>query len=91
MDTFLLEGWMPIILAGLIPAIVIIVLAKLINKIIFYNISLFLCLVCVAIFLYSIFGVGGWAGMGLGFFTIAVFLGIIVGSLISIFVKRTSL
>ncbi|MBT2218337.1 YesK-like family protein [Virgibacillus dakarensis] len=46
-----------------------------------------LSLICIFTFLYSIFGVGGWAGMGLGAFTVSIYLGIIVGTILSVLVK----
>lgn len=88
MELLLLEGWLPIILAGVISTVVIVMLSRVVSNRIIYAISSLLFLVCIFFFLYSIFVVGGWGGMGLGFFSIAVFLGVLIGSLIGVFMRK---
>ncbi|WP_238602082.1 YesK-like family protein [Lysinibacillus parviboronicapiens] len=47
-------------------------------------------LICFAFVLYSIFVVGGWEGMGLGFVAISVLLGTWLGTIIGISSKNIS-
>lgn len=88
MDALLLEGWLPIILVGIAFAVIIPVLTKTINRKTMYIISSLLGLVCCMTILYSIFAVGGWDGMAIGFYSISAFFGIAVGTAISPFIKK---
>src|SRR5690625_6965820 len=76
MDVLMLEGWTPILLFGIAFAIVIFILSRKVSKKSLFLISSVLSLICFVVIIYSMVGVGGWEGMGLGFVTITAFLGI---------------
>ncbi|MEY2195707.1 YesK family protein [Neobacillus sp. BF23-41] len=68
-----IKGLFPIIHIGLLVAIGIFVLGMFTNKNKVYIVSLSISLFCIIILLYSIFGVGGWTGMGMGVYSISFF------------------
>lgn len=41
-------------------------------------------LLCIGLILFSIFVVGGWEGMGLGFFAFTIFIGVWIGTIFGI-------
>lgn len=88
MNVFVWQDWFPFLLAALISAIVIVILAKFLPKAVLYAITTFASLLCLVILLASVWAVGGWKGMGLGLFTVAAYIGVIVGTIISIIVKK---
>ncbi|MDY0393967.1 YesK family protein [Virgibacillus halophilus] len=47
-----------------------------------FSMAIILTLICFGVLAYSVIGVGGWEGMGLGFVTISVSLGIWIGTII---------
>lgn len=88
MNLNLLSDWLPIILIGLAATVIVLGLAKFLNKNVLYTITSILCLVCFALIIISVVVVGGWEGMGMGIVTIAIFLGISLGVVISPVVKN---
>ncbi|MGG0175183.1 YesK family protein [Gottfriedia acidiceleris] len=70
---------LPFILIGIVVAAVIFVLGLFTNKKRLYVVSFFISIISVIIVVFSIFGVGGWTGMGLGAFSISTFLGSVIG------------
>lgn len=84
----MLEGWLPIIMLFVISACLIVLIARYTRNHIVFSLSALLGLVCLSTILYSIFMVGGWDGMAIGFYAIAAFLGLAIGTAISPFVKK---
>ena len=84
MDALMLDGWTPVLLTGIIIAIIIFFISRKISKKALFLTSIALSLICVGIVIYSIDGVGGWEGMGLGIFTLSGFIGIWIGTIIGI-------
>ncbi|MCT2535357.1 hypothetical protein NC661_19400 [Aquibacillus koreensis] len=89
MDALYLEGWLPIILVCIFFASVICIMAKFIKQFIIYTVSAILFLLFVGIFIYSIFGIGQWDGMAIGFYSASALIGIASGTAISPFIKKT--
>lgn len=79
MDHFLLEGWLPILLPGVIILLVIWMLNKKFNSRTVYLISCSFLLASVIALFCSIYYVGGWTGMGIGFYSVSVFIGTLIG------------
>lgn len=90
MNISVIQEWFPFILVGLVAAALILLLAKFIHKAILYAITTFASLLCLVVLFASVKMVGGWEGMGVGLFTVAAYLGIIVGAIISVFVNKKS-
>ncbi|MGG4169400.1 YesK family protein [Rossellomorea vietnamensis] len=84
----MLEGWLPIIVLFFISACMIVVLARYTRNHIVFSLSALLGCVCLGTILFSIFKVGGWDGMAIGFYAIAAFLGLSIGTAISPFIKK---
>ena len=84
MDALMLDGWTPVLLTGIVIAIIIFFISRKISKKALFLTSIALSLICVGIVIYSIEGVGGWEGMGLGIFTLSGFIGIWIGTIIGI-------
>lgn len=84
----MLEGWLPIIVLFILSACLIVVMARYTRHHIVFSLSALLGFVCLGTILYSIFMVGGWDGMAIGFYAIAAFLGLAIGTAISPFVKK---
>src|SRR5699024_7020213 len=87
-DAFMLEGWTTILLVGIILAILLFFMSRRISRKALFLTSIVLSLVCVGIVFYSIEGVGGWEGMGLGVFTFSGFLGIWIGTIMGLLIKN---
>lgn len=90
MDALMLEGWTPILLFGIVFAVGIFIVSRKVSRKVLFSTSVVLSLLCIGIVIYSVAGVGGWEGMGLGFVTISVFLGIWVGTLIGATLRRSN-
>lgn len=88
MDAFMLEGWTPILLLGAIFIVGIYFISRKVSRKALYTVSLILSFICFGLVIYSIFVVGGWEGMGLGFFTISILLGTWIGTIIGISSKK---
>ena len=84
----MLEGWTPIILLGVIFIALIYFISRKVSQKVFYTVSLVLNFICFGVLIYSIWGVGGWEGIGLGFVTISVLLGIWIGTLFGMVFER---
>ena len=87
-NAFMLEGWTPIILLGVVFIIGVYFISRKVSRKAFYTVSLVLTFICVGVLIYSIWGVGGWEGIGLGFLTISVLLGIWIGTLFGIVFEK---
>lgn len=88
MDALMLDGWTPILLTGIVIAIIIFFVSRKISRKALFLTSIVLTLICVGIVIYSIKGVGGWEGMGLGIFTLSGFIGIWVGTIMGSVIKK---
>ncbi len=89
MKAFMLEGWTPILLLGVVSIVVIYFTSRKISRKALYTVSLVLSLICFGMVIYSILVVGGWEGMGLGFVAISVLLGTWIGTIIGISSKNS--
>ncbi|MDX8342460.1 YesK family protein [Rossellomorea sp. YZS02] len=87
---FMLEGWLPIIVLFILAACLMVLLARYTRNLIVFSLSAVLGVICLGTILFSIFRVGGWDGMAIGFYAIAAFLGISIGTAISPFIKKKS-
>lgn len=87
-NAFMLGGWTPIMLIGIAFSIMIFLISLKVSRRGLFTISNVLSLLCFGIILYSIFFVGGWKGMGIGFVTISIFIGIWIGTVIGALVKK---
>lgn len=90
MNAFMLEGWTPILLLGVVSIVVIYFTSRKVTRKALYTVSLVLSLICFGMVIYSILVVGGWEGMGLGFVAISVLLGTWIGTIIGISSKNSS-
>jgi len=91
MDVFMLEGWTPIIIFGIIFAIIMVIISFKVSKSILFLITTIISLFCIAIFIYSFGEIGGWGGLILGFYSIGAFFGTWIGGIIGLirkFIKR---
>jgi len=88
MNAFMLEGWTPILLLDAIFIVGIYFISRKVSRKTLYTVSLVLSLICFGLVIYSIFVVGGWEGMGLGFVAISVLLGTWIGTIIGISSKN---
>ncbi|WP_249872897.1 YesK-like family protein [Oceanobacillus saliphilus] len=88
MDALMLEGWTPILLIGIIVAIIFFFISRKISRKALILISIVLSLVCLGIVIYSIEVVGGWEGIGLLFVTFSGFIGIWVGTISGVIIKK---
>lgn len=82
MDALMLEGWTPILLCGIVFAIGIFITSRKVSRKSLFSTSTVLSLICIGVIIYSIIGVGGWEGMGLGLFMISILVGIWIGTVI---------
>jgi len=82
MNNILSDESFTLLLVGFVITLTIIGLDLLFNKRIVYIISLSLLLVSIITLLCSIFFIGGWTGMGIGFYCVSVFIGSLVGILL---------
>jgi len=56
-----------------------------------FSTSTVLSLICIGVIIYSVIGVGGWDGMGLGLFTITILVGIWIGTVIGAISRSSNL
>lgn len=80
----MLEGWTPILLVGAIFIVGVYYLSRKVSRKSLFKVSFVLSIFCFSLVIYSIFAVGGWEGMGLGFFSISILLGTWIGTIIGI-------
>ncbi|WP_186580313.1 YesK family protein [Aquibacillus kalidii] len=88
MDALYLEGWLPIILVCIVAALVICLLARFIKRMVLYMVSATFFVIFVGILIYSIFGIGRWEGMAIGFYSASALIGTAIGTGISPFIKN---
>lgn len=86
-----LGGWLPIILLFIMSKCLIVVMARYTRNRIVFSLAALLGVISLGLILYSIFIVGGWDGMAIGFYSISAFLGLSIGMAISPFIKKKSL
>ncbi|MFI8684865.1 YesK family protein [Rossellomorea sp. NPDC077527] len=86
-----LGGWLPIILLFIMSICLIVVMARYTRNRIVFSLAALLGVMSLGLILYSIFIVGGWDGMAIGFYSISAFLGLSIGTAISPFIKKKSL
>ncbi|WP_376766179.1 YesK family protein [Bacillus haikouensis] len=63
-------------------------MSKVMKLTMFFTVSAILGLLCICTFIYSIFGIGRWEGMAIGFYSLSALFGISIGTAISPFVKK---
>lgn len=82
MDALMLEGWTPILLIGLGFAVLFIIFSRSISRKSLYSVAVISSLICIAVVIYSLIGIGGWDGVGVLFLTVTVFFGIWIGTIV---------
>lgn len=85
----MLDGWTPLILLGILFAFMMFFIARKVSKKVLLLTSAVMTLLCFGLILFSILVVGGWEGMGLGFFAFTIFVGVWIGTLFGIIFKNT--
>lgn len=90
MDALMLEGWTPILLCGIVFAIGMFITSRKVSRKFLFSTSTALSLICIWIIIYSVIAVGGWEGMGLELFTIAILVGIWIGTVIGTISRSSS-
>lgn len=88
MDTFLLEGWTHIYIVGSIFAVASFIISFKVSRNILLLISVVLSLLSVGFFIYSLVGIGRWEGLILGLVTISIFLGIWIGTITGVIIRK---
>ncbi|ATP40771.1 sodium:dicarboxylate symporter [Solibacillus sp. R5-41] len=88
MNALMLEGWTPILLIGIMFIVVVFLISRKVTVEVLYLISSILSVICIGVVIYSITAVGGWDGIGLGFVTISIFIGIWIGTVIGVASKK---
>lgn len=88
MDFDMLEGWTPILLIGIVFALVIFLLSFKVSRKMLFKVSGVLSLLCFVTVIYSIVIIGGWEGMGIGAVTVCIFIGIWIGTVLGITFKK---
>ncbi|WP_040285053.1 YesK family protein [Sporosarcina koreensis] len=79
MEALMLNGWTPILLAGIVAMGLVITLSRKLSRPLFFKIVLGIAVLSVAAFFISMIVIGGWEGMGYSFLSGAVLLGTLVG------------
>lgn len=82
MDALMLEGWAPILLCGIAFAVGMFITSRKVSRKSLFSTFAVLSVLCIGVIIYSVIVVGGWDGMGLGLFTIAILVGIWIGTFI---------
>jgi hypothetical protein len=90
MDAWMLEGWTPILLCGIVFAIGMFATSRKVSRKSLLSTSTVLSLIGVGVIIFSIIIVGGWEGMGLGLFTISSLVGIWIGTGIGTFTRSSN-
>lgn len=85
----MLDGWTPLILLGILFAFMMFFIARKVSKNVLLLTSAIMSLLCLGLVLFSIFVVGGWEGMGLGFFAFTIFIGVWIGTIFGIIYQNT--
>ncbi|MER2031058.1 MAG: YesK family protein [Solibacillus sp.] len=89
MDVLMLNGWTPLLLLGILFAFIMFFIARKVSKNVLFLNSAIMSLICFGLVLFSIFVVGGWEGMGLGFFAFSIFIGVWIGTIFGIIYQNT--
>ncbi|MEK5080707.1 YesK family protein [Solibacillus sp. FSL W7-1436] len=89
MDALMLDGWTPLLLLGILFAFMMFFIGRKVSKNILLLTSAIMSLLCFGLILFSILVVGGWEGMGLGFFAITIFIGVWIGTVFGIIYQNT--
>lgn len=79
MEVFMLDGWTPILLTGIVAMGLVIALSRKLSRPLFSKITLGIAVLSVAAFFISMIAIGGWEGMGYSFLAGAVLLGTLIG------------
>ncbi|CAM3184570.1 YesK-like family protein [Filibacter tadaridae] len=90
MDALMLEGWTPILLFGIVFAVGMFIMSRKVSRQALFSTSAVLSLICLAVIIYSVIGVGGWEGMGLGVVSITILLGIWIGTIIGALLRSSN-
>lgn len=90
MDLLMLEGWTPLILMGIIAAILMFLISRKVSKKALYITSSILTLIAIVITIYSTEVVDSWAGFGIFYLTIILILGVWIGTIIGAINKHES-
>ncbi len=88
MNRFMLDGWTPILLVGIVFAVVIFLISRKVARATLLTISTVLSLASILAIIYSIVVVGGWEGMGVGIVAVCIFIGIWIGTLLGVVNKK---
>lgn len=87
-NTLMLEGWTPLLLIGINIAVLLFLISRKVSRKVLFFIAVTLSIICFGVVIYSIIGVGGWDGMGIGYVTFTVFVGIWIGTIIGAISKK---
>lgn len=91
MNAFMLEGWTPILLSGILFMVIVFFISRKVSKRALYSLSLVLSLICIAVVILSITVFGGWEGMGIAFVAMSILVGLWIGTLIGIANRKVSI
>lgn len=82
------EGWLPILFIGIISAIGILIMSFKVTRTVLFIISSILSLICISLFFYSLTDIKSWKGFAVGFITISSLIGIWIGTIIGMLIKK---
>lgn len=88
MDAFMLDGWTPISLLGIIFGFVLFIISRKVSRKVIFFISAGLSFICIGMIAYSVVVVRGWEGMGIGVITITILIGIWIGTILGVMNKK---
>lgn len=91
MNAFMLEGWTPILLSGILFMVIVFFISRKVSKRALYSLALVLSLLCIAVVILSITVFGGWEGMGIAFVAISILIGLWIGAIIGIANRKVSI
>ena len=91
MDTLMLEGWTPLLLMGIVAAIIMFFISKKVSKKALFISTAILTLIGIGISIYSTEVVDSWAGFGMFYLTIIIVLGVWIGTIIGAISKQKNI
>ncbi|VDG96911.1 Uncharacterised protein [Lysinibacillus sphaericus] len=91
MNAFMLEGWTPILLSGILFMVIVFFISRKVSKRAIYSLALVLSLICIGVVISSMTVVGGWEGMGIAIVAISILIGIWIGTIIGIANRKVSI
>lgn len=91
MNAFMLEGWTPILLSGILFMVIVFFISRKVSKRALYSLALVLSLICIVVVILSMTVVGGWEGMGIAIVAISILIGIWIGTIIGIANRKVSI